>query len=305
MPNQYDRILKENVDFLAPIIAKWRGVDMTNHEILKDKLQATLENEVDFCAKILHDNSDFNEIFHVEFQSQPQYSPRRGRLYNAFLGYLHNLPVRQIVVYMGSEPHNIPSQLIEPQISYTSEIISIKDFSYRYFLNCSTPEEMIMAILADLEGEDAEKIIIKILKKIRKFSPVRASICAVQMQVLSNLRGLQNTVTKILEKMPLAIDLSKDPFFSKAFARAEKQGEIKGEARGEAIGRTKGEAIGEARGEARGVTKGEAKVIASLLKSGRFPIDEIAIIAEVPLAFVLDVQKQLENPKKQVKNKKK
>jgi hypothetical protein len=248
---------------------------------LKDKLQATLENEVDFCAKILHENADFNEIFHIEFQSTPNYSPRRGRFYNAFLGYLHNLPVRQIVVYMGSEPHNIPTQLIEPQISYTAEVISLKDFSYRYFLQQSTPEEIILAILADLEGEDAEKIIIEILKKIRKFSPVRASICAVQMQVLSNLRGLQNTVTKILEKMPHAIDLSKDPFFSKAFARVEAQG------------------------VAQGVAQGKAEMIAALLETNNFSLEAIANLANVPLEFVLNVQKQVNSPKKKGKSNKK
>jgi hypothetical protein len=261
MPNQYDRILKENVDFLAPVIAKWRGVNMKKYEILKDKMQATLENEVDFCAKIVHDDSDFDEIFHIEFQSTPTYTPRRGRLYNAFLGYLHNLPVRQLVLYLGSEPFNMATELIEPQISYRAEIISLRDFSYRYFLKRSTPEEVIMAILADLEGEDAEKIIIKILNKIRKFSPRRAAICTVQMQVLSNLRNLQNTVTKILEEMPFAIDLSKDPFFKKAFKRAE--------------------------------TQGEAKIIANLLETGRLSLEEIADFSKTPIEFVLQVQKQL------------
>ena len=111
--------------------------------------------------------------------------------------------------------------------TYHAEIISLRDFPHRYFLKRSTPEEVIMAILADLEGEDAEKIIIKILNKIRKFSPRRAAICTVQMQVLPNLRNLQNTITKILEEMPYAIDLSQDPFFSKAFARAETQGETR------------------------------------------------------------------------------
>ena len=285
MPNQYDRILKENVDFLAPVIAKWRGVDMSNHEILKDKLQATLENEVDFCAKILHDDPEYNEIFHIEFQSTPAYSARRGRFYNAFLGYLHNLPVRQIVLYLGSEPHNIQAQLIEPQISYRAEFICIKDFSYRYFLKMSTPEEMILAILADLEGQDAEKIIIKILNKIRKFSPARASICAVQMQVLSNLRNLQESVTKILEEMPLAIDLSKDPFFSKAFARAEAQGL--------------------AQGVAQGVAQGKAEMIAALLQTNTFSLEAIANLANEPLAFVLAVQKEFIANKKGKKLKKK
>ncbi len=119
---------------------------------------------MDFCAKIVHDDPDFNEIFHSEFQATPYYTPRRGRLYNAFLGYVHNLPVRQLILYLGSEPHSMVSELIEPQITYRAEIISLRDFSYRYFLKRSTPEEIIMAILADLEGEDAEKIIIN--KKI-------------------------------------------------------------------------------------------------------------------------------------------
>ena len=270
MPNQYDRIPRENVDFLAPVIATWRGVDMRNHEVLKDKLHVTLENEVDFCAKILHDDPDFNEIFHIEFQSTPIYSPRRGRLYNALLGHIHNLPVRQIVVYLGDKKHNMATELIEPQITYRAEIINIKDFSYRYFLERDAPEEIIMAILADLEGEDAEKIIVEILNKIRKFSPPRASTCTVQMQVLSNLRNLQDSLNKILKKMPLAIDLSKDPFFSREFARAETIGK----------------------------TEGKTEVIINLLKTGRFSVEEIADFVEMPLTFVLNVQKEFNTPPK-------
>ena len=272
MPNQDDRILKENVDFLAPVIAKWRGVNMKNYEVLKDKIQAALENEVDFCAKIVHDDPDFDEIFHIEFQSTPTYTPRRGRLYNAFLGYVHNLPVRQLVLYLGSKPFKMATELIEPQISYRAEIISLRDFSYRYFLKRSTPEEIIMAILADLEGEDAEKIITKILNKIRKFSPRRAAICTVQMQVLSNLRDLQDTVIKILEEMPFAIDLSKDPFFKKAFKRAE--------------------------------TQGEAKIIANFLETGRLSVGEIAESSKMPVEFVLQIQKQLNLSKRQSLKKK-
>ncbi len=47
-------------------------------------------------------------------------------------------------------------------------------------------------------ARDAEKIIIKTLKKIRKFSPQKAATCTVQMQVLSNLRNLQDTIKKRL-----------------------------------------------------------------------------------------------------------
>ena len=128
----------------------------------------------------------------------------------------------------------------------------------------------------DLEGEDAEKIIVKILNKIRKFNPRRAAICTVQMQVLSNLRNLQSTVIKILEEMPFAIDLSKDPFFKKEFKRAETQGE----------------------------TKGKAEVITGLLENGRFSVEEIADFSKMPIEFVLKVQKQLNLSKRQTRKKK-
>ena len=53
MPNSYDRIIRENSAFLVPIIAQWFGIDLSRTELLKDKMERTLEGEADFCAKIL------------------------------------------------------------------------------------------------------------------------------------------------------------------------------------------------------------------------------------------------------------
>ena len=70
--------------------------------------------------------------------------------------------------------------------------------------------------------------------------------------------------------MPLAIDLSKDPFFSREFARAETLGEA----------------------------KGKTQVIINLMKTGRFSMEEIADFVEMPLEFVLNVQKEFNTPPK-------
>jgi hypothetical protein len=93
--------------------------------------------------------------------------------------------------------------------------------------------------------------------------------------------------------MPNPIDLSKDPFFVKEFARARMLGFARGFERGFSIGKARGEAIVRDR------------VIKSLLETERFLVEEIAAFIKVPLTLVLEVQKQLNSPKKKGQTKEK
>ena len=92
----------------------------------------------------------------------------------------------------------------------------------------------------------------------------------------SNLRNLQDLVIKNIKRMPLLIDLSKDPFFVEQFERVEAESEARGEARGKIIG---------------------------LLETGRFSLEEIADFAKTSVASVLDVQAYL--AEKEAESKKK
>ena len=52
MPNDFDKILRENLDALLPYIArKLLGLDLSRTETLKDKIQVTLEREGDHFRK--------------------------------------------------------------------------------------------------------------------------------------------------------------------------------------------------------------------------------------------------------------
>ncbi len=311
MANDYDRILKENSDFLIPIIAKWFHVNLDRVEPLKDKMQRTLEREADFCVKVLEDNPEDEHIFHVEFQTSPDYSAYRGLFYRSFLSYNYNLPVRQVVVYVGNEPHRIQTSLEEPNLSYRLEIVDFRSRSYREFLYKDTPEEIIMAILCNLEGEDPEKIIIEILERIRNFELDRVGKCSVQLQFLSNLRDLQSLVTKNIKKMPLNIDLSKDPFFVEMWELAEKSAneyvnakyaaKYKAElalqqselaAKKAELAAKKAE-IDAKKAEIDAYANSQIKSIENMLKLGRFSAKEVADLLVVPLAFVLEVQEKM------------
>jgi hypothetical protein len=309
MANNYDRILKENSDFLIPLIAKWFNVNLDRVEPLKDKMQRTVEREADFCVKVLEDNPDDNHIFHVEFQTSPDFSAYRGLFYRSLLSYTHNLPVRQVVVYLGNEPHRIQSRIEENNLSYGLEVIDFRSRSYREFLYRDTPEEIIMAILCDLEGENPEEIIIAILENVRKFDLDRAGKCSVQLQFLSNLRDLQSLVTKNIKKMPLNIDLSKDPFFVEMWELAEKSANefVNAKVSAEYEKKYKAEMdakkaemdaqyraeLDSRKAELDAYALSQIKSIENMLKLERFDTKEIAELLTVSHEFVLEIQAKM------------
>ena len=83
---------------------------------------------------------------------------------------------------------------------------------------------------------------------------------------------MQSLVIKNIKRMPILIDLSKDPFFAEQFERVEAESE----ARGEVIG---------------------------LLKTGRFSIEEITDFTKTSVAFVLEVQEYLAKKEADAKKK--
>jgi predicted transposase YdaD len=97
------------------------------------------------------------------------------------------------------------------------------------------------------------------------------------LEILSGLRKLQSETKKQVQKMPVIYDLTKDIRF--------KEGVEVGEERGEA------------RGEERGELKKARNTAIRMLKQEEFSIVKIAELLDVPLDFVVQIQKELQrNP---------
>lgn len=76
--NVFDKIFRENVEQLfLPLIARELDIHIQSYVALKDKMQTTLEREMDFCYDILTVNGK-RLILHIEFQSKAD----RGLLKN-------------------------------------------------------------------------------------------------------------------------------------------------------------------------------------------------------------------------------
>ena len=81
--------------------------------------------------------------------------------------------------------------------------------------------------------------------------------------------------------MPLKIDIRKDPFFAK------------GKAEGKAAGKAEGKAEGIEEGIEKGIEKKNRIFVTNLLEETDFSNEKIALMADVSVAFVKKIRKEL------------
>jgi hypothetical protein len=195
--NAYDRIFKENIEPLIPFLFQkvLHLYDAQHTEELKDKLQLTIEQETDYTRKVVHSDKRRDYILHIEFQVKDETKmARRMLLYNALLHHKYNLPVKQFVLYFGERrPPRMPTIIAYEQLIYNFTLIDIQDISHEVFLQSSIPEEIILAILGNMQGRSPDTVITEILDKLNLLSLTGVAIdkYIVQLKVISRLRQLQ------------------------------------------------------------------------------------------------------------------
>jgi hypothetical protein len=192
MANAYDRVFKENIEPLIPLLAeKIFGLRLNRTEDIKDKIQLTIESEADFLKKVLHRQKQDDYILHIEFQVKDE-ANMLGRmlLYRAFLYNKYKLPVKQFVFYVGRAKPKMQLHLAEEDLVYKFSMRNIHDFSYDLFIHSSNPEEVILAILSDFKELPADVIIAKILERLKALETATQNIgkyAAIQLLELLSL----------------------------------------------------------------------------------------------------------------------
>ncbi len=293
MSKEYDKVIKELLkDTVEALLEKITGVDIKKVELLDPKLQITDEREADFILKAeLKDGSQ--EIYHIEFQvTNDNNMGYRELRYWVYLRQVYKLPVKQYVVYIGKKPLKMKSTLEEDNITYSYTIIDMKTVDCEKFLYADRPEEVIISILCDYKGRDVKMFIREILERIRELvkEETLQSKYIRQLEILSNLRDLQNYVGEEVDKMAFTFDLTKDYRFQ--------QGMEKGIEKGREEGREKGREEGREKGREEGMEKGLKEGIELALEV-KFGFDSLELIEKIK--DIKDVQ-QLENIKDIIKN---
>ena len=305
MAGHYDKILKEGLKgSIAGLLRRVIGLDYAELVAFVPKLQYTLEREADFFA-VVTDKNDRKFVVHLEFQSADEAGMVwRMFQYRGLISQKYALPVKQYVIYLGAGPTQMPAIIEEEDLSFRFNLIEIRQIPYRVFLQSDQTSEMILAILGNLQGKSVEQAVADIVQNVVQLKPqgLEREQAIRQLEVLAQLRGLQNIVAEKISTMALDFfDIKKDPRYlegrTEGKLEGRPEGKLEGRTEGKLEGRTEGKLEGRTEGKLEGRTEGElaakTEAIQRALAKGKLTVDDIADIQNVSVQFVEDIRRKL------------
>ncbi len=276
MPNDYDRVFKENIEPLLPYLCrKLLGLEFPKLEDIKDKIQITLEREMDNLKKVVHEGQPWLDFgLHWEIQSTDEDMRARQLVYYALFFQKYSMPLKQILIYVGNErPKKILQNVLETEgVRLEFAVVDLKSIPKEVFLHSDTPEEVVLAILCDFGVEQPEQVIRQILQHLLKLigRVPRLKKYQQQLQVLSRLRKLEIPTKKEITAMPIHYEIEQDGLYLEGIEK----------------------------GIEKGIEQHQHDTVVRGLRAGVLSLEMIANLAGVPLEYVLETQKELESQSK-------
>ncbi len=277
MAHEYDKIVKENIlPSITTLLKKALGVEIAHFEVVFPELTYTVEKDADFIL-LATDKTGNKKLYHIEFQVKNDTTMlTRMLVYYALLYYHYQVPVKQVLFFMGNVKPSMSYELPLDRGVYSYDIHNLRDFSYYEFLASNVPEVVLMALLADFHGEKKEDVVTTILEKLRSITRSDLALMRYvkQAQMLGQLRSLRSIITNLSKNMlaeifePLPIE--------------EEMSYL----------------IGESKGKAEGKAEGEAKKLNEMVQAmfaQKINLDLIATIANLPLPTIQAMYQQWQN----------
>ena len=240
--NGYDKIIKENLEQLfRPLIEERLGVKFLESVPLKDKMQTTIEVEMDSFYDIVPESGE-PFILHLEFESGDNAKMvYRVSEYHGIALKEREREIKHIVIYLGLEPPQMRTTLKPEEVFTGFDLLNVHDLDTEELLSSQVPEVVLLAILANYPPENAEKILHRVLENLKKLTPDEHQLrqYVKQVLVLARLRKIKFLATKILKEMPITfdIDIETDELYLIGEAKGIEKGIEKGkdEGKGEGI----------------------------------------------------------------------
>ena len=227
MDNKYDKIFKENIgSIFLSLSTKYLGIEIASSKELKDKLQTTLEKEVDFLREITTPLGD-RLIVQLEFQTVSEKGMvYRMQEYHAILQKKYQLPVRQFVIYLGERPPKMRTKLYSYEVFQEFDLMNLYEIDYRKLLDSDIPEEILLTVLGKFDKAEKMEVLGEIISKLQKLSGEEITLQKYirQLATLARLRNLVPEAKQKLEDMAIIYDVENDVFFRKGIEKGETQG---------------------------------------------------------------------------------
>ncbi len=211
MSKTYDiplrRLIKDiPVNFLGLIFNQ--TFDPKEARFLDVKLPKLFEREADLIVE------HKGEIYHLELQSTDD--PKMGlRMLYYHLLILENygkIP-HQAVVYVGEKPINRMSPIVETStLRFEYRLIDLNKVDCSLLLTSNEPSDWVLSILCKMENEN--RTLKELLTKFLSLPQPKREKYLNYLLHLARLRPKRlNILHREVQKMPITIDLEKDPLF--------------------------------------------------------------------------------------------
>lgn len=114
--------------------------------------------------------------------------------YYGMLERKYKTPVRQFVIFLGSDNPKMPTELDRERLKFSYPLVSLSTLDYHIFLNSDKPEEIILGILANFAGDNPENALKQILVRVKETTKGDFSLNRYfnQLRVLAQLRNLES-----------------------------------------------------------------------------------------------------------------
>lgn len=263
--NIYDKIFKENAESIfLPLIEQSMGIKISSYKILKDKLQTTIEREMDFFYEIHSDKND-RFLLHLEFQTKNDKDMiYRMAEYHGIAFRKRKLPIKHFVINLGTEYFNQKNYLDKNELFEGFDIINIFSLNTEQLLNSQIPEVVLLAVLSNYPKEQSERILRLLIERLKQIAKSEHDFSKYlnQLLILTRLRKVEDLTIKINNDMPITIEVEKDFLY--------KQGIEKGIEKG----------------IEQGIEKGIHNSIKNLIKNSKFDNETIANLLSVDVSIV-------------------
>ena len=228
--NQHDKIIKESIEETMHFMLKtFGGIDVVKSEQLPTDIQQTQERKPDFL-KIITDKSGLKLIGHLEFhvKDEADISYRAFETCAMMKRKKPHLDIRQIIVYMGSEPaKNIISELSGSHFSYKLKLVQFIKTPVEVFLQAESAAEIVLGILGDFGNQPPEIIIPKLVEKVVECAKTDLEQLKFlqHLRIFGKLRNFGALINQIMENTIAYFGLKDedDYMYKRAEAKAQKR----------------------------------------------------------------------------------
>nr|VFJ50624.1 MAG: hypothetical protein BECKDK2373B_GA0170837_10304 [Candidatus Kentron sp. DK] len=210
MPDK-DIVSKETIRRLAVDLATWLlklPIDPDSLEVLATEHQRVEDRRADLVVK-LRDREGESFLLHIEIQSNNDATmPVRMMRYmtDILLAY-PGLPLRQYLIYIGTDPLTMPEGLDGPDFRYRYGVLDMHRVDCRHLLEKDSPDALVLAILCHFGNRDPRTVVNHIYTRLRALlgdNPKRFREYVGILHVLSGNRDFRSCldIRNLLRRRP-------------------------------------------------------------------------------------------------------